>query len=390
RLGQLANGEQAWISSVRANGRIHGSLIHIGTPHSRAKHLGPNLAQVPNHKKGARFGAECRALFRHSGDWVFVTCDQANLQDRGFAHYLAAYDDGAYARTFAEGIDQHWGTAAALGLILGMLERDKTSKVHTAVREGAKTFRYAFLFGAGALRAGQIVAQTVRTVMVLDPVNDLALAKFWNGNTHPSNTVLQQTGRRVLDRFIAATPGLRALRSRLSAEHHRCKWIEGLDGRRVPTEANYKALNRIVTASEAIICKRWLVDVYAELCARFRYGPDGDAYLALWVHDELVVCCRPAIAEQVGELLVRHACKAGEPYGFRVPLAAEFKIGRDWAGTALEIAEPAPPATIQDVANEVAVSEREFRPTHSPIVTAVPPITAAPAAEEEVVYVDDF
>jgi len=108
------------------------------------------------------------------------------------------------------------------------------------------------------------------------------------------------------------------------------------------------------------------------------------------VHDELVVCCRPAIAEQVGELLVRHACKAGEPYGFRVPLAAEFKIGRDWAGTALEIAEPAPPATIQDVANEVAVSEREFRPTHSPIVTAVPPITAAPAAEEEVVYVDDF
>jgi len=88
RLGQLANGAQAWIANVHADGRIHGGLVHIGTPHSRAKHLQPNMAQVPNHKKGAPFAAECRALFRHPGDWVFVTCDQANLQDRGFAHYL--------------------------------------------------------------------------------------------------------------------------------------------------------------------------------------------------------------------------------------------------------------------------------------------------------------
>ena len=112
------------------------------------------------------------------------------------------------------------------------------------------------------------------------------------------------------------------------------------------------------------------------------------------MHDELVVCCRPTIAEQVGKLLVRHACKAGEPYGFRVPLAAEFKIGRDWAGTALEPVANLAPAlstTIQDAAEEIAASEREFRLTHSPIATAAPSlIAAAPAAEEEVVYIDDF
>jgi DNA polymerase-1 len=144
---------------------------------------------------------------------------------------------------------------------------------------------------------------------------------------------LRVAGKRALDRFVTATPGLRALRAKLSGEHRRRGWIEGLDGRRVPTEADYKALNRIVTASEAIICKRWLCAAYAELCARFRYGPDGDVYIALWVHDELVACCRSAIAEQVGEILVRHAREAGEHYGFRTPLDAEFKIGRDWAGT---------------------------------------------------------
>jgi DNA polymerase I-like protein with 3'-5' exonuclease and polymerase domains len=361
RLGQLANGDKAWIDHVGVDGRIHGGLIHIGTPHSRAKHLNPNLAQVPNPKKGKPFGAECRALFRAPEGWVIVACDQANLQDRGFAHYLAAYDGGAYARAFAEGIDQHWRTAIALDLLPGGAARDKSNKVHTAIREGAKTFRYAFLFGAGGLRAGQIIANIVRTVAAIAQTDPLS-TKFWGGAKHPSDGALRVTGKRALDRFVAATPGLRQLRTNLTAEHRRRGWVEGLDGRRIPTEADYKALNRIVTASEAIICKRWLVDVHAELCTRFSYGPDGDAYLALWIHDELVICCRPAIAEQVGEILVRHACTAGEPYGFRVPLEAEFKIGRDWAGTLLETA-PAPIAT-----------------------TVAPPI----AAEKEVAYVDDF
>src|SRR5262249_7786826 len=162
---------------------------------------------------------------------------------------------------------------------------------------------------------------------------------------------------------------LQALRAKLSTEHRRRGWIEGLDGRRVPTEADYKALNRIVTASEAIICKRWLLGVYAELCARFRYGPDGDAYLALWIHDELVVCCRPAVAEQVGEILVRHAREAGGHYGFRVPLDAEFKIGRDWAGTPIDGALSSPP----------------------PVAPAPePPQSAPPVADKEIAYVDDF
>jgi DNA polymerase I-like protein with 3'-5' exonuclease and polymerase domains len=364
RLGQLANGKQAWIDHVAADGRIHGGLVHIGTPHSRAKHLEPNLAQVPNHKKGAPFARECRALFRHPGDWVFVTCDQANLQDRGFAHYLAAHDGGAYGRSFAEGIDQHWRTATALGLVSEA--RDKTNEIHTAIREGAKTFRYAFLFGAGALRAGQIVLHVVQTVMALDPGNALGV-KFWGGNRHPSDALLRQTGKRALDQFVAATPGLRALRARLSVEHHRHGWIEGLDGRRVPTEADYKSLNRIVTASEAIICKRWLVEVYAELCARFRYGADDDAWLALWIHDELVVCCRPAIAGQVGEILVQHARKAGEPYGFQLPLEAEFKIGRDWAGTALD-----------DAATKLIVV-----PESEPIPTPIPSPFACEAQHDD-------
>ena len=58
--------------------------------------------------------------------------------------------------------------------------------------------------------------------------------------------------------------------------------------------------------------------------------------IALWVHDELVCCCRPEIAKEVGEIMVRQAKEPAEFYGFKVPLDAEYKIGRSWAGEPLE------------------------------------------------------
>jgi DNA polymerase I-like protein with 3'-5' exonuclease and polymerase domains len=343
RIAQLATGKQAWLKHIGDDGRIHGGLVSIGTPHSRAKHLAPNLAQVPNAKKGGAYAAECRALFRHPGDWVFVTCDQANLQDRAFAHHLAEFDGGAYAQAFLAGLDQHWQNAIALELVPVGTERNKDSKIHTAIREGAKHFRYGFLFGAGAARCGEILAETVRAVQQIAPTC-----------TAPTD------GKGARDRFIAATPGLQHLRNRLEAQVARHQWLLGLDGRRVPTLAQYTALNYALASIEAIVCKRWLANVYDELCTRFKYGWDGDLAIVLWVHDEIAACCRPEIAEQVGEILVKYAVEAGAHYGLKVPLAADYKIGRDWAGTPLESAASAESITAPDAALSI-VPEAEAR-----------------------------
>jgi hypothetical protein len=170
RLGQLANGKKAWTKNVGADGRIHGGIVHIGTPHSRAAHHEPNLAQVPNPKKGKLFATECRALFRAPDGWVMVAADQAGLQDRGFAHYLARFDGGTYAATFADAgaADTHWQSAINLGLVTASTPRDKESAVHTAIREGAKRFRYAFLYGAGLELAGRIISDTAATICSSD------------------------------------------------------------------------------------------------------------------------------------------------------------------------------------------------------------------------------
>jgi len=240
RLAQLATGNEAWLKHIGPDQRIHGGILHIGTPHSRAAHLHPNIAQVPNPKRGKPFATECRQLFRTNDDWVFVSSDQAGLQDRAFAHLLATFDSGLYAKAFIAGLDPHWATVQALKLVLSGTTRDKTSRLHEVLREGAKSFRYGFLFGMRAKRAGSIFYTIIKAALRVDPTCDLMQRFFGAGN--PNEAALTRVGSQALQKFIAATPGLGQLRAKLTAQAQ-SGWLPGLDGRRVPVLAQYKALN---------------------------------------------------------------------------------------------------------------------------------------------------
>jgi DNA polymerase I-like protein with 3'-5' exonuclease and polymerase domains len=371
RLGQLKNGDKAWLKCVDDAGRVHGSLVHIGTPHHRAAHYDPNLAQVPNPKKGKPLAAECRSLFHTDGDWTFVTCDQAGLQDRAFAHYLAGFDGGAYAKAFVNGLDPHWAVVKALGLVPTGTARDKENKLHAALREGCKSFRYGFLFGAQPRRLGLITLATLRSAAVVAPVAGGALLQQFFPNT--DDNTIRGMGTTALARFEAATPGLRELRNALDRQAKKNNWLLGLDGRRIPTKANYTLLNYAVTSAEAIICKRWLVDVHDELHDRFRYGWDGDVVLVAWTHDELAACCHKEIATEVGEIMVRHAKAAGENFNFKVPLASDRAIGNSWGGAP----EKAAAKTVATVNATETVAPELALESASPISPAETPDSAS-------------
>ena len=177
-----------------------------------------------------------------------------------------------------------------LGLIAPGTALDKANKAHAAIREGSKSFRYAFLYGAGAAQAGRIVGNIIRTVAQIAPDNGLH-QQFFGNAARPNEIKLKQIGKNAINKFIRGTPGLQRLRAKLEDGTRRHGWLPGLYGRRIPARALYTTLNFLVTSSEAIICKRWLVNVYDELKERFRYGWDGDVVLVLWIHDELCACC---------------------------------------------------------------------------------------------------
>lgn len=127
RLGQLADGKNAWLSMIGKDGNIHGSVIPNGAVSGRATHSRPNVAQVPH--VGSPYGKECRELFRVPDGWWQAGIDACGLELRCLAHFMYKYDGGRYAHTILNG-DIHTMNQKAAGL---------------PTRNQAKTFIYAFL-----------------------------------------------------------------------------------------------------------------------------------------------------------------------------------------------------------------------------------------------------
>ena len=112
RIGQLATGKQAWLK-LEKKGKIHGRVNHMGAVTSRCTHSNPNTAQIPS--VGAPYGKECRELFIAPRGYSLLGADASGLELRCLAHYMAAYDDGAYADVVLNG-DIHTANQQAAGL----------------------------------------------------------------------------------------------------------------------------------------------------------------------------------------------------------------------------------------------------------------------------------
>jgi DNA polymerase I-like protein with 3'-5' exonuclease and polymerase domains len=344
RLSQLCGTDNSLMASVKDDGRIHGVINPMGTITSRGAHMFPNLGQVPSAKKP--YGHEFRALFMCGSamphGWVALGADQQGLELRGLAHYLAKFDAGEYAKTVLEG-DPHWLHACVMGLAEGDRQKEPkdreptdTERLHTIVREdGSKRFIYAYVYGCGDEMAGSIIYEALLNALrnAGEPGREVYEKFFGDPSKPPSNARIKKVGKQVRNAFLTRIKGFDKLQSQISDQVARLNRVPGLDGRRIPTRSDHSALNFLIQSAGAIICKRWLADAFEECCSRFKLGWDGDFVFVLWVHDEIQVCCRKEVAEAIGEILVRCARKAGEPYGFRVPLDSEPSIGSSWKDT---------------------------------------------------------
>lgn len=304
RLGQIAEGDQAWLKLVR-EGRIHGAYNPNGAVTGRAAHFFPNIAQVPKVLKSKEkgillgleggWGFECRSLFHAPKGWRLVGADMSGLELRCLAHYMAHFDAGAYADIVING-DVHTVNQTAAGL---------------ASRDIAKTFIYAFLYGAGDVLLGAL----------LQPL--------------ASEGVQRRLGRELRARFLKGLPALAKLKARVGQAVAK-GFIKGLDGRHLNIRSEHAALNTLLQSAGAILCKRWIVDIDNSLRARgLRHGWDGDYAFCAWVHDEVQIAVREGkgLEDVIGETAQRCAVAAGEAFNFRCPLASEWKHGRNWAET---------------------------------------------------------
>ena len=72
------------------------------------------------------------------------------------------------------------------------------------------------------------------------------------------------------------------------------------------------------------------------LCAQGlaeEYSIGDDYEFLLNVHDEYQIGCKWRHAVMIGEIAAQAISDAGEYYGFRCPLDAEYEVGVNWSET---------------------------------------------------------
>jgi DNA polymerase I-like protein with 3'-5' exonuclease and polymerase domains len=276
RLGQVAEGKQAWLK-LEKNGRIYGRVNTNGAVSGRCTHSNPNVAQTPAGR--APYGTECRSCWTAPEGKVLVGADASGLELRCLAHYLAMFGDTDYGKTILEG-DIHTANQLAAGL---------------PTRDDAKTFIYAFLYGAGDAKIGSIVGGS------------------------------SKQGKALKAAFMKKTPSIKKLYDAVKQKVESTGILRGLDGRELPCRSPHSAVNLLLQSAGAVVMKQALVEFVDS--ARHPYELHGN------IHDEVQFSCAPEHADALGRCFVNALAKAGKVLGFKCPLDGEFSVGKNWSET---------------------------------------------------------
>ena len=267
---------ESWIKAVREDGRVHGKVITNGAITSRMSHSSPNMAQVP--AVYSPYGKDCRELWVVPSGYKLVGVDASGLELRILSHYM---NDKEYINEVING-DIHSTNQTLAGL---------------ETRDIAKTFIYAFIYGAGNKKLGTICGRA------------------------------ESYGREIKNRFLKRLPSLAKLRTRVDKAVKK-GWLKGLDQRKLIIRQKHSALNTLIQGGGAIAMKKALV-ILSDYISQYKI----DAIPVVNVHDEFQYQVKEEQADRFGTLAVKSIVDAGEQLGLRCSLNGEYKIGNNWKET---------------------------------------------------------
>ena len=283
RLGQLADGDQAYLK-LNNRGKIYGKVNTLGTYTGRCSHNSPNLAQCVS--SDSPFGKEFRSLFIAPADMDFIGLDFSGLELRVLSSYMASYDNGDFSKRLLEN-DIHTENQKAVGL---------------SSRAEAKRFIYAYIYGCGNAKLGEILGISV------------------------------EEAKRVRSKFEKALPALKTLTDAVKHKYRRFGYINGIDGRRLIPKAEYSSLNTLIQSCGSILVKAGTIFLNQELHkAGFKWGEDYA--MVLHVHDEMQFYVKKDKTEQFKKIAKTIFKQTQNYFNFKTPLDGEIKVGRTWSDT---------------------------------------------------------
>ena len=244
----------------------------------RMAHAVPNMAQVPSIS--SPYGRACRSLWTvdDQSKYRLVGVDASGLELRCLAHYM---DDPEYTNIVLTG-DVHTANQQAAGL---------------RTRDQAKTFIYAFLYGAGPTKIGKVVGKG------------------------------PAAGQNLIKKFLERTPALSRLRENV-ARWSKSGTIPALDGRLLHIRSEHAALNTLLQGAGAIICKQWLVHIMERVIKA-----DLDVRLVASIHDEYQFEVAIPHVNRFCNLTKEAMAQTQKTLKVKCELDCDYKVGKTWADT---------------------------------------------------------
>ena len=274
RTGML----KSWIKECHDDNKVRGRVMTLKTITGRMAHNSPNMAQVP--ASYSPYGKEFRSLWTISDpdNYNLVGTDASGLELRCLAHYMK---DKEYIHEVVNG-DVHTANMKMAGL---------------TNRDQAKTFIYAFLYGAGPAKIGKVVGGGAAQ------------------------------GRELIESFLSNMPALKKLRTQVTEAATQGS-IKGLDGRWLQIRSEHAALNTLLQGAGAIICKEWLVQMTKQINEM-----KLNVKLVGSIHDEYQFEVSIEDTPQFCKITKQAILDTEKILGVICPLDSEYKVGKTWAET---------------------------------------------------------
>ena len=275
RIAQI----KSWIEACDdRDGRVHGRVMTLKTITGRMSHHSPNMAQIPAVR--SPYGKECRDCWTVDNPYThsIVGTDASGLELRCLAHLM---NDTTFTDILLTG-DIHTHNMQMAGL---------------TNRDQAKTFIYAFMYGAGASKIGQIVGAGAKE------------------------------GQQLINKFLSSMPALKRVRDAVTKAASKGT-IKGIDGRRLHIRSPHSALNTLIQGAGAVVCKVWLCNMNKRIS---RTGID--AKLVASIHDEYQFEVSNKVINKFGQLTKDAMKDTEKQLQMKCPLDNEWKVGKTWAET---------------------------------------------------------
>ncbi len=275
RIAQI----KSWIEACDdTDGRVHGRVMTLKTITGRMSHHSPNMAQIPAVR--SPYGKECRDCWTVDNPYThsIVGTDASGLELRCLAHLM---NDATFTDILLTG-DIHTHNMQMAGL---------------TNRDQAKTFIYAFMYGAGASKIGQIVGAGAKE------------------------------GQQLINKFLSSMPALKRVRDSVTKAASK-GMIKGIDGRLLHIRSPHSALNTLIQGAGAVVCKVWLINMIKRIR---RIGVD--AKLVASIHDEYQFEVLNKDVKRFGQLTKDAMKDTEKQLHMKCTLDNEWKVGRTWAQT---------------------------------------------------------